>query len=1205
VADTVGAALVASDGTIGEPVSSLAAPGEEVREKRQFIGKELPEKLRWALLKIIADFMSQTQISRREYVKKCIRNHELFRGNAWGWYDYATGSYRRDFTSVAAGRNGSEQAQLVQSLYQLNVFQPFALSVIALLSSNKMTVKHWPENSHKPEDIEAARKHDLVYRAFQRSERHHAQLVKAIYHLWCDGTFGSYIRTVFDGDRFGYKDEPIVEHRPREIGPPSWKCVICGAPAEEPGFCVNPECGAPLPEGPNVPAPIAELPVVVGSEQIPRGRTVRDIVGGLELLLPPTCEELWEFPYLIRRRIVPKSTVRAAYPEMWRDIGSRGDGADDSVTISLERRAQLQATLGTSVDNRALPAQMMDHVFYAETWLRRTAFYQEEDEEIRDQLLDMFPDGLCVVTADDLFLEARAERMDDHWRICHALPGKGQIREPIGGSLVQIQEIINDLVNIIRDTIEFTLPMTFVDQGVFDIRKLGRSANAAGMMYNATKQGGRPIGEGFFQTQPGQVSQYAVQFLNDLRTTWAQFASGAFPAAYGGGTPGNSALDVDTPIPTPSGFVRNGDLAAGDKVFGEDGRIYDVVKAHPIYYGECYRVTFDDGSSVVADGKHRWFTASAKERERLCNHSEKKREQVRGGPKRSNTGPKPTDVASGSIKTTAEIAGSLLDRRGRANHAIPVAKPFDAEPANLPIDPYVLGVWLGDGMSAHGGIAASDDDGPHMAEQFAAAGYELRKLKTRHVWYAQRLRKDLRKANLLNNKHIPTEYLWASREQRLALLQGLMDTDGCATTEGKQFFCNRNKNLVDGVYHLAASLGAKPRIVEMTTGPVVDRKTGRVYEGGRPIWNVRWSAPLRAFRMRRKAERVRENGAAGRYRYRYIISAEPVESRPVRCITVSNPTELYQFGRNFGVTANTAAGIEVERNSALGRISLYLRCLTEHWAQCAPLVIKDYRENGTEPLTVVDKAPSGDYKTDSVTPEDIEIGSAKTMPELDEEYPVTWPQRQAALLQMFANPMYQGMLALISNAGEIKRTLGHDLKVPGEDAYEFQHKLIKRLLEEAPLPGPPQPVMMPQDPNALVPDPATGQMVPAPPQQAVDEFGQPMMQPGPPVPSIQPQQIEDHLSMLQACIDFYYSEEGQARGKNPDDPGWQNFMLHAAQRQAAALEQVQTMPPMQPGTPPIPAQVMSAQPPQVPPPMDPSMMGLPLDQTGGMPPMPT
>lgn len=818
----------------------MARPGEALDKPKQYIGKQLPEKLRWALLKLVSDFTGQTQISRREYIKKCIRNHELFRGNGWGWYDYASGSYRRDFSSVATGRSGAEQAQLVQSLYQLNIFQPFALSIISLLSSNKMTVKFWPENSRKPEDIAAARKHDIVYRNFQRSERHHAQLVKAIYHLWCDGTFGSYVRTVYDGDRFGYSDEPIIEHVPQQIAPPSWQCVICGAPAQQPGFCENPECGAPLPDEPNVPPPMANLPKIVDYEKVPRGRTVRDVVGGLELLLPPTCEELWEFPYLIRRRIVPKSTVRAAYEELADEIGNRGEGDfNDSVSMTLEKRAQIQAVLGTTVENRTLPSQQMDHVYYGECWLRRTAFFQEEDKDTRKELLDLFPDGVCIVTADDLFLEARSERMDDHWRICHALPGKGQIREPIGGSLVQIQEIINDLVNMIRDTIEFTMPMTFVDQGVFDIRKLARSANGAGMMYNATRQGGRPIGEGFYQTNPGQVSQYAITLLNDLRTTWAQFACGAFPAAYGGGSGGN----------------------------------------------------------------------------------------------------------------------------------------------------------------------------------------------------------------------------------------------------------------------------------------------------------------------------------------------------------------------------NTAQGIEIERNSALGRVSLFLRCLTEHYAACAPLVIKDYRENGTEPITVVDKAPSGDYRTDSVTPEDIEVGSARTMPELDEEYPTTWPQKQAALLQMFANPLYQGMLALISNAGEIKRTLGHDLKVPGEDAYEYQHKLIKRLLEEAPVPGPMVPVMLPPDPNAPpVLDTATGQPAPAPPQQAVDPMtGQPMMQPGPALPSIQPQQIEDHISMLQACIDYYYSEEGQIRGAQPEEPGWQNFMLHAAQRQAAAIEQMQTMPPMQPGATPLPAQVPSALPPRVAP--IPPMQGPPPEQAAGGPPM--
>jgi hypothetical protein len=943
---------------------------------------------------------------------------------------------------------------------------------------------------------------------------------------------------------------------------------------------------------------MATLPKIVGYEKTPRGKTVRDIVPGLEMVLPPTSDEMWEFPYLGRRRVVAKSTIRAAYSEMANEIG-RGANSDigDSANETLERRAQMQLALGTNVDNRSLPAHQMDHVFYTEFWLRRSAFFQLDDEKVRDRLLEMFPEGCYVALADALMLEARTEKMDDHWRICHALPGPGQIREPIGGSLVQIQEIVNDIVNMIRDTIEFTMSITFADQDVIDLRQMARAANAAGMIVPVTRKAGRPISEAFHQTQPGQLQPFAISFLNDLRTTWAQFATGAFPAAYGGGTPGNSALDVDTPIPTPGGFVRNGDLQDGDEVFGEDGKVYDVVKAHPVYIGESYRVTFDDGSEVVADGKHRWRTFDADERMAALNAV---RPSVKGkwSLRRKHS-------REGSIRTTKEIADTLLDRRGRSNHATPVALPFVAPEAKLPIDPYVLGAWLGDGAAASGSMFCSDEDGPAMAAEFAKAGIELRRLKSPYTWYAQGLRKQLRLAGVLGEKRIPDAYLWASAKQRLALLQGLMDTDGCATKDGKQFFSNRNRNLVDGVFHLAASLGAKPRILEMTTGACVDQKTGTVYEGGKPIWLVRWTSPLDAFRLERKRARLKKTTSANKRKYRYIVSVERVNDRAVRCITVSNPTELYQFGKQFGVCANTAQGIETERNAALGRISLFLRALTEHWLSCAPIVIKDFRENGMEPVTIVDKAPAGDYTTDTVSPEELEVGNAKTMPELNEEYPVTWPQRQAALLQMFQNPLYQSMLAMISNAGEIKRTLGHELKVPGEDAYEFQHKLIRQLLEQAPVPGPMIPVMLPQDPNALVPDPATGQMVPAPPQQAIDEFGQPMMQPGPMLPSIQPQRIEDHLSMLQACIDFYYSEEAQAHSKKQDTSGWQNFMLHAAARQAAAMEQMQMMPPAASVVPIVPVPVSVAQDPQelIPPPMPPGMPpGMSPEMLQGLPP---
>jgi hypothetical protein len=321
MADDFGEALVATDAAPVESVSGLPGPGEGVQKPTQLIGKAIPPRIKQAITELVATFLGHHQIARREYVKKCVRNHELFRGNGWGWYDYATGSYRRDFSSQSTGRAGPEQASFVQSLYQLNIFQPFALSIISLLSSNKMTVKFWPENSHKPQDILASKKHDLVYRAFARGERHHSQLVKGIYHLWCDGTFGSYVRSVYDADRFGWVDEPIIEHVPQPIGPPSWECVICKTPSDQPGQCQNPECGAPLPEEPNVPPPMAELPKITGYDKTPRGKTVRDIVPGLELVLPPTADEMWEFPYLGRRRVVPKSTLRAAYPELSKEIG--------------------------------------------------------------------------------------------------------------------------------------------------------------------------------------------------------------------------------------------------------------------------------------------------------------------------------------------------------------------------------------------------------------------------------------------------------------------------------------------------------------------------------------------------------------------------------------------------------------------------------------------------------------------------------------------------------------------------------------------------------------------------------------------------------------------------------------------------------------------------------------------------------------------
>ncbi len=169
-------------------------------------------------------------------------------------------------------------------------------------------------------------------------------------------------------------------------------------------------------------------------------------------------------------------------------------------------------------------------------------------------LMEKFPDGCYVAFADDVFLEARPEKMDDHWRICHAMPGRGQVREPIGGALVQLQEIVNDLYNIVRDVIEFTLPATFVDNEVLDVDKWSRSNVMAGATYNVRAKPGRSVQDGFWQTNPGQLPQYTTTLMQELRTDVPQFILGVLPAAFGGQTPGN---------PTASGIAVQRDAAMG------------------------------------------------------------------------------------------------------------------------------------------------------------------------------------------------------------------------------------------------------------------------------------------------------------------------------------------------------------------------------------------------------------------------------------------------------------------------------------------------------------------------------------------------------------------------------------------------------------------------------------------------------------------
>lgn len=533
-------------------------------------GVQVPQELQEKLKEVIRIYEEQADNARYQYVKKVLKARSFFAGRQYIWWDSTAGTYKMPSQATNTGLSVGVDTQMADSAYVINIYQAFALSIISLIAANKPTEKFFPADPNHPADVATAKAADNVMRLFDLNNPPQKQLLDETFLLFTDGTYGSYVRHVRDGQRFGFSTEPVTQMVDKKIGEDTYRCAGCGASvpvSQSIGTC--PQCGQPLDPASLVPAPTAPAPVVVGTKQVPNGCELRDVVGGLELRLPPSAKEQWQFPYIIWNTEFDKALVKSTYPDKAAEI----DAATESGTYGgisggqIERTARIQVSSGTTVDNRRVANTMSDMVTFRRVWLRPFAFWAlTGDDDARKQLTELFPDGAFVAMAGDVFCEARAENMDDHWRICHAMPGDGQIREPIGGSMIQVQEIYNDLVNIERDVAEFTLPATFVNVEQLDPAQFQKSRVRAGSIYPMKGSGDKPLGAAFFETRPGQVSPNAIGLRKELGGPIPQFQAGAFPAAFGGDTGGND--------------TAHGIAIERDQAMGRMGMYWRAIKDH-------------------------------------------------------------------------------------------------------------------------------------------------------------------------------------------------------------------------------------------------------------------------------------------------------------------------------------------------------------------------------------------------------------------------------------------------------------------------------------------------------------------------------------------------------------------------------------------------------------------------------------------------
>src|SRR5277367_2696595 len=563
--------------------------------------EQLPEKLQEALRRLVFQFSTESESTRRQEVRRIKQAHQFWRGLQYLWWNEQDQNWHLPFEQKLA--DGSSIEDLPRYEFVTNIYQAFGLSLVSVLSQDVPRVRFFPSSAQAEEDVAAAKAATEVAQLVERNNRVGNLIVEEAFSLWTDGKVGAYVRFVVDGQRFGFHPETEIGAREVRVGDDVYVCPDCGAEkkldagqrtpdaVEGPGVSGNRReilrsaeddgqnpvgdeiqnrgnsggteeegvqnsqtlrcdlCGALLTEEDFVAAETVTVPAAETRMRVANGQEVVTMVGGLELKTPPWANEMHEYPYLQWNMEVHQARLRAAYPHAAEKNGAPvASGGQE-----YERLARLgQSQGGPLTEGGDININL---ITFQRTWLRPWAFFALDDKTLRDELLELFPDGAQIAFAGDVYCESRNENMDDHWRVLHALHGDGSSGRPaLGDSLISVQERFNTLSNMQIETYEYGIPPIYADSEVLDFDSLQNQTAEPGVHYPARAKPGQSLASGFFQPEPAQVPPDLAQHAANLMGPIAQFLTGAFPALFGGSMANND---------TAAGYSMARDQAMG------------------------------------------------------------------------------------------------------------------------------------------------------------------------------------------------------------------------------------------------------------------------------------------------------------------------------------------------------------------------------------------------------------------------------------------------------------------------------------------------------------------------------------------------------------------------------------------------------------------------------------------------------------------
>ena len=386
--------------------------------------------------------------------------------------------------------------------------------------------------------------------------------------------------------------------------------------------------------------------------------------------------------------------------------------------------------------------------------------------------------------------------------------------------------------------------------------------------------------KGTWAGKPFELIDWQEQIVRDLFGIKKKNGYRQFNSAYIEiGKKQGKQVALDTLIPTPSGFTTMGEIKVGDTVFDETGSPCHVVAKSQIDFDEqAYRIVFKDGEVIEAGENHQWI-----------------------GEKHA----KPVMMTTGELYTYFQTPSYRF--------RIAVNGALETPEAELPIDPYLMGYWLGNGSATKPEITVKTSDVPEVLfniQQNTVVNNAWLNVGDSLIFRIRELKPILLKS--FHDKVIPPEYLRASKEQRLRLLQGLMDSDGTiGNVKGQGVYISTEKQLSQSVSELLWTLGIKNAITSTpSTQPanrdVPSQECGRVATG-ETCYMVKFTCfdDVKVAGLSRKLKNRIPRNPTTRSHFRYIDSIEKIENRGMQCIQVDSPSHQYLIGKSCLPTHNS------------------------------------------------------------------------------------------------------------------------------------------------------------------------------------------------------------------------------------------------------------------------------------------------------------